>query len=155
MFGYGTKVVRLLWDIGFAFDPGRAQYNSTAVLKELARAAPPEAIKVLGIAEVDLFIPIFTHVYGEAQLGGKSCIVSTYRLCENTRLMSGREAFQMRVVKEAAHELGHTFRLYHCRDRACVMHYCHNVMDVDRKSDQLCRYCKTLLEDEKRSLAQE
>jgi archaemetzincin len=28
------------------------------------------------------------------------------------------------------------------------MHYCRNERDVDRKSDQLCRYCKVLLDDE-------
>jgi predicted Zn-dependent protease len=28
------------------------------------------------------------------------------------------------------------------------MHYCRNEEDVDRKSDQLCRYCQVMLEDE-------
>jgi archaemetzincin len=28
------------------------------------------------------------------------------------------------------------------------MHYCRSIKDVDRKSGQLCRYCKILLGDE-------
>jgi archaemetzincin len=28
------------------------------------------------------------------------------------------------------------------------MHYCRSLKDVDRKSDQFCRYCAVLLEDE-------
>ncbi|MBT8357335.1 MAG: archemetzincin, partial [Deltaproteobacteria bacterium] len=36
----------------------------------------------------------------------------------------------------------------HCKDNACIMHYCRSIKDVDRKSLQLCRYCKILLEDE-------
>lgn len=105
-------------------------------------------MKILGIVQDDLFIPILTHVYGEAQLGGRACMVSTYRLREGLSLAGSRDAYQQRVVKEAIHELGHTFNLRHCRDSACIMHYCHTVEDVDRKTDQLCRYCKILLKDE-------
>ncbi|MFC1817083.1 hypothetical protein ACFL0M_14365, partial [Thermodesulfobacteriota bacterium] len=107
-----------------------------------------QAIKVLAITTVDLFIPILTHVYGEAQLGGKACIVSTYRLKEGLSPLSFRETHQIRVVKEALHELGHTFKLHHCQDPACIMHYCRSVKDVDRKSDQMCRYCKVFIGDE-------
>ena len=45
-----------------------------------------------------------------------------------------------RVIKEAVHELGHTFDLRHCRDPQCLMHYCRAIEDVDRKSSDLCRY---------------
>ena len=63
-------------------------------------------------------------------------------------MVSSREACINRVVKESIHELGHTFSLRHCRDRECIMHYCRTIRDVDRKSDELCRYCRILLEDE-------
>jgi archaemetzincin len=53
-----------------------------------------------------------------------------------------------RIVKEAIHELGHTFNLRHCPEDTCIMHYCRNEEDVDRKSDEICRYCKVMLEDE-------
>jgi archaemetzincin len=148
IYGYPTEVVALLDDIDFAFQPGRNQYHSTPVLEQLALSAPADTIKVLALVEVDLFIPILTHVYGEAQLGGKACIVSTIRLNEGHSYLNTQEPFLSRIVKEAIHELGHTFNLRHCREHTCLMHYCRNEHDVDQKSDQLCRYCKVLLDDE-------
>ena len=148
IFGYRTEIMPLLQDVDFALDTGRNQYHSTPILEKLANKAPSQTIKVLAITEVDLFIPILTHVYGEAQLGGKASIISTYRLKENLPPIDTRQTFLRRVVKEAIHELGHTFKLRHCQDHTCIMHYCRSEKDVDRKSDQLCRYCNILLEDE-------
>ena len=148
IYGYPTEVLPLLNDLEFAFDPNRNQYHSTPILDQLALKAPKDAIKVLAITQVDLFIPILTHVYGEAQLGGKACIVSTIRLNEGHSSLNTQDPFFSRIVKEAIHELGHTFKLHHCREHTCLMHYCRNESDVDRKSDQLCRYCKIMLEDE-------
>lgn len=148
VFGHKSEAIPLLNSVDFAFDPVRRQYHSTPILEKLSALAPSQAMKILGIVQDDLFIPILTHVYGEAQLGGRACMVSTYRLREGLSPAGSRDAYQRRVVKEAIHELGHTFNLRHCRDSACIMHYCHTVEDVDRKTDQLCRYCKVLLEDE-------
>jgi archaemetzincin len=147
-FGYPTEIIELLKDIEFAYDPERNQYHSTSILEKLSALAPERALRILAITRVDLFIPILTHVYGEAQLGGKSCIISTCRLKEALNPATAEDAFRFRVFKEAFHELGHTFKLRHCKDTSCIMHYCRSIKDVDRKSDQLCRYCNILLEDE-------
>ena len=148
IFGYKTEVIPSMQDISFALDPQRRQYHSTPILKKLEEAAPVQAIKIIGITSVDLFIPILTHVYGEAQIGGAACIISTHRLAEGLSIAADKDTYYKRVAKEAVHELGHTFKLRHCKDNACIMHYCRSIKDVDRKSEQLCRYCKTLLEDE-------
>jgi len=148
VFGYDTSIRPLIEEKDLWLDPIRKQYHSTPILETLAIISPTEAIKVLAITKVDLFIPILTHVYGEAQLGGKACILSTYRFTEGLFLAVGTESFRYRIVKEAIHELGHTFNLRHCPDAVCVMHYCRSLKDVDRKSDQFCRYCAVLLEDE-------
>jgi len=153
VFGYDTSIRPLIEEKDLWLDPIRKQYHSTPILETLAIISPPEAIKVLAITKVDLFIPILTHVYGEAQLGGKACILSTYRFTEGLFLAVGTESFRYRIVKEAIHELGHTFNLRHCPDAVCVMHYCRSLKDVDRKSDQFCRYCAVLLEDEMKRLA--
>ena len=153
IFGCPTKERLLLQDIGFALDKGRNQYNSTLILEELASRAPASAIKVLAITDVDLFIPILTHVYGEAQLSGKACIISTCRLKEGLSPMDTQETFFARVFKEAIHELGHCFKLRHCQEASCIMHYCRSTEDVDRKSNALCRYCRVLVEDERKRLA--
>jgi archaemetzincin len=148
IFGLPIEQSHLLEAVSFAFDPNRRQYHSTPILDRLARLAPQHAVKVLGIVDVDLFIPILTHVYGEAQLGGKASIVSTFRLNEGRLALSMQEKFRQRLFKEAIHELGHTFNLRHCPDHTCIMHYCRSEADVDRKSDQLCRYCRIMLLDQ-------
>ena len=148
VFGFSTAIESVLQDLSFALDQNRNQYHSTMILKQLAANTPPAAVRLIAVAQVDLFIPILTHVYGEAQLGGTACIVSTYRLNEGRSGMNISPKYIDRIVKEAIHELGHTFNLRHCPDDICIMHYCRNEQDVDRKSDQLCRYCKIMLEDE-------
>lgn len=148
IYGCPTELLSLLQDADFAFDAGRNQYYSTMILEKLATKTPSRALKTLGITHVDLFIPILTHVYGEAQLGGNTCIISTCRLKENLPAINPQGVFLHRIVKEAIHELGHTFNLRHCPEHTCLMHYCRSERDVDRKSDDLCRHCKVLLEDE-------
>ena len=148
VFGFSTQTGPLLQEIAFAFDANRNQYQSTLILDQLASRIPENADKVLAVASVDLFIPILTHVYGEAQLGGKTCVVSTYRLNAGHLGVNIQQKYVERIKKEAIHELAHTFNLRHCPDHTCIMHYCRCEEDVDRKSDQLCRYCKIMLEDE-------
>jgi len=152
IFNYQTEVVPLLEDVLFAFDQQRNQFHSTTILEKLSAAAPAYAVKVLAITSVDLFIPILTHVYGEAQLGGKAGVISTYRLDEELSSLSGKQTLPVRAGKEAVHEMGHTFSLRHCKDNTCIMHYCRTIKDVDRKSEQLCRYCSVMLQDEKKRM---
>ena len=134
IFGFPTGTELLLDDIKFAHDEGRDQYHSTAILERLFEAAPVSAEKVLAVTKEDLFIPILTHVYGEAQLGGKSSIISTCRLNEALPPIRTGDLFLKRVLKEAVHELGHTFKLLHCKDKTCIMHYCRSIQDVDRRT---------------------
>lgn len=147
-FGCRTETLPLLPDVAFAYDVNRDQYHSTLILDKLAAVLPANYLKVIAVTEVDLFIPILTYVYGEAQLGGKTCIISSRRLREHLPAMDTEERFHNRLAKEAVHELGHTFQLRHCKDPSCIMHYCRSIQDVDRKIDSLCRYCKILLADD-------
>jgi archaemetzincin len=152
LFGYRTATHPVLSDILFAYDENRKQYYSTAILQKLADNAPENCFKIIGITSLDLFIPILTHVFGEAQLGGKACMISTYRLQDSMETESYAK-IQDRIVKEAIHELGHAFSLRHCDSSSCIMHYCRGIQDVDIKSDRFCRYCAIMLADELKSLA--
>lgn len=125
------------------FDPSRAQYYSTKLLSELLEANKNFTGKVLGITSVDLFIPVLTYVFGEAQLNGTVSLMSTYRLSETLYgLPENKELFIERSIKEAVHELGHTFGLLHCRDYNCAMHSSTSVEEVDVKGKTLCSNCR-------------
>lgn len=152
VFGYPVRICDLLNDIEFAYSPERNQYNSTAINDKLSETAPTDCLKVIAVCKKDLFIPILTYVFGEAQLNGRSCIVSIYRLKDTKAFLNPEGVFAERVIKEAVHELGHTFSLKHCPDNSCVMHYCRSLNDVDNKKVSMCRYCSVMLEDERKRL---
>lgn len=145
-FGFPSRVESVLNTIDFAFNEERNQYHSTEILKVLETKIPDDCVKIIAITKEDLFIPILTHVYGEAQLGGSACVVSIARLIEGSEADIGNLGCR-RIVKEAIHELGHTFDLRHCEDEICIMYYCRRLDYVDKKSNQFCRYCSIFLSD--------
>jgi archaemetzincin len=125
-----------------AFDGGRGQYNTRVLLARLREAAPPGASRVLGVTAVDLFVPVLTYVFGEAELDGPSAVVSAFRLDnELYGLPADPELLFARLVKEAVHELGHTYALLHCRRSSCVMNSSTYVEGIDLKSDRFCDSC--------------
>ena len=131
-----------LVDISFARDAGRGQYYSTAILQQLERVCDLDA-RVLGVTSCDLFVPILTFVFGEAQLNGNCATVSLARLREEAYGMPPREELlRERLLKQAVHELGHTFGLRHCADWQCVMTSSHAVERVDVKSVEFCGVCR-------------
>ena len=129
-----------------SYERNRNQYNSTWILREILRQTPDDAIKVVGIIDKDLCIPILTFVFGEAQLGGKASIVSIARLRQEFHGLSPDDGILFeRLVKEVLHELGHNFGLIHCSDRECIMYLSNTVRDVDRKKTTYCASCDTVL----------
>lgn len=129
-----------------AFDPVRGQYSSTKILRWVLQNAPADAIKIAAITDGDLFIPVLTFVFGEAQLGGKGAVVSTARLRQELNgIPSPPQLFRARLIKECVHELGHTFGLTHCLSSRCVMSRSNSVLDVDAKAGDLCRDCRSRL----------
>jgi archaemetzincin len=125
-----------------AFDSARGQYNSRLLLAQLLNQQPDGATRILGVAGVDLFIPVLTYVFGEAQLGGRAAVVSTYRLDNQIYgLPPDHDLLFQRLAKEAVHELGHTYNLVHCHRHPCVMLSSPYVGGIDLKSDQFCEDC--------------
>lgn len=129
---------------GDTLDPRRGQHSSGAILRWLAELHPGQ--RLLAVTDVDLFVPVLTFVFGEAQLGGHAAIVSTARLMAD----DGPSLLRARLAKEAVHELGHTFGLTHCPDHGCAMARSATLFDVDRKNPWLCPDCRSLLEDRER-----
>jgi archaemetzincin len=130
-------------DAEFAHDSARNQYYSTLILQRLIPIAPGDGTRLLAIAAVDLFVPVLTFVFGEAQLAGPCALVSLCRLREEFYGLPPRpEVLRERVLKEALHELGHTFGLRHCGDWTCAMASTHAIERLDIKRAELCARCR-------------
>ena len=144
--GLPVRLERLQPDLGRAQDRSRRQYNSTALLEQLIAMAGAAHEKRIAIVDVDLFIPVLSFVFGEAQLSGQAAVVSTYRL-DNVLYGLPRDdgLLAARLGKEIVHELGHTLGLYHCRQFECVMRSSTYVEEIDLKQDSLCPACRELL----------
>jgi archaemetzincin len=142
-FGIRAKCCTFPIDLPVAFDPARKQYSSSLILQQLIASAPGDACKILGITDVDLFIPILTYVFGEAQLDGIGAVVSLHRLKNQFYGMpEDNELMVERLLKEAVHELGHTFGLFHCAWFGCALNASTYVEDIDQKSCELCPDCR-------------
>jgi len=129
-------------DITSAWDAGRQQYWSTAILERLQDSSD-SGTRVLGITACDLFVPVLTFVFGEAQLDGYCAAVSVARLDEQFYGLPAREdLLRSRLVKTAVHELGHTFGLRHCPDWRCVMSSSYGVERLDVKGADFCPRCR-------------
>jgi archaemetzincin len=142
-FGFYSKVLNPEICLAKTLDLKRLQYNSSQILLQIIQSPPDDAAKVMGVVAVDLFIPILTFVFGEAQLRGIGSIVSMHRLNnkfyglpENSKLLLER------LMKEAVHELGHNFGLFHCTNQRCVMKSSTYVEDIDQKSLEMCARCR-------------
>lgn len=134
-------------DPQFAFDTFRNQYNSTNILAELLKRFSHHPGKVIGVTRHDLFVPVLTYVFGEAQLDGQAAIVSAHRLHESFYGMTPVPDLEhQRLLKEVIHELGHTFGLFHCHTMDCVMRSSTAVEEIDVKSERMCDECRMKIE---------
>jgi len=129
-----------------ALDETRRQYNAATLIQTI-EAIPFEGyFKVIALFDVDLFIPLFTHVFGEARQNGRVALVSLFRLQTH---MDGSsppaDRVLERVARIALHEMGHLLNLLHCDDERCLMHFCGDVDRLDQTTFNFCRHCRTAL----------
>ncbi len=130
-------------DIDFALDASRKQYHSTELLARLLMTNPEGVHKIVGITPYDLFVPVLTFVFGQAQLNNRAAVFSTFRLHnEFYGLPHSSEQLDSRCLKEALHEIGHTYGLRHCIERPCVMNSSTYVEDIDLKPADFCLTCR-------------
>ncbi len=117
-----------------AYNPHRRQYRADAFLDS---ARLERGDRVLAVTNSDLYSGRLNFVFGLAELPGKAAVISLCRL----RMDADQATFRDRAVKEAVHELGHTFGLQHCMNPECVMTFSNSLEDTDRKNREFCGLC--------------
>ena len=139
---FPVRMVDTILEPSPAFDSVRQQYNVAGLLEMLIHPPPHQHVKRIGLTHVDLFLPVFSHLFGYAQLGGPAGVVSTYRLRpESATEENGPSLLQERLLKEVLHEMGHTFGLVHCPAPWCLMKSSRFPEELDLKDSAFCEPC--------------
>jgi archaemetzincin len=129
-------------DPSAAYHAERQQFHSSEILQRMQPLAT-RSWRLLAIADVDLYIPILTYVFGEAQIAGPCAVVSAFRLRQEFYgLERDPDLLRERLLKECVHELGHTLDLRHCQDYRCAMASSHAVEWIDLRESTLCESCR-------------
>jgi len=147
---------RQLEDPIYAYHKHKKQYHSTKILKRIHKLRLAGYDRILGIADVDLYVPERTFVFGEAEIKKKVAVISLTRLRQEFYgLPENLTLFRKRIIIEAVHELGHTYGLRHCTNNKCVMFLSKILSDTDHKGAELCSNCAKIMEKRKDILKQE
>lgn len=129
-------------------DERRLQYDAGKLLQYLEDKPFDGCSKIIGVLEDDLFIPIFTHVFGEARQGGDHALVSLHRLFRDESGTACPEPLAYeRAAKVALHETCHLFDLLHCQDQDCLMHFSDDIPALDALPINFCPYCTQYIND--------
>jgi len=139
VFGQRTQIGNRLQLPRESWNQHRGQHLATMLLTLLPRLND----RVLGVVDVDICAPGLNFVFGEADITGKRALISLQRLRQEFYgLPRDKNLFRERALKEAVHELGHTYGLGHCPDSTCVMHFSNSLPDTDLKGWKFCPDCQ-------------
>jgi archaemetzincin len=129
-----------------AYDESRRQYVASLILKYLSKRIILDVRDecILAVVDADIYEEGLNFVFGLAQSKNRICIISLARLRnEFYGLKPDEKLFSQRALKEAAHELGHTWKVSdHCPNKRCVMHFSNSISDTDKKTADFCAACK-------------
>jgi archaemetzincin len=127
-----------------AFDRRRYQYNSTQILQKIDQYATTKNgyTIILGVGDADIYSTGLNYVFGEAYTPGMVALISLWRLKPSFYgADDDLSLYDLRIQKEAVHEVGHALGLAHCSHSYCVMHFSNSIFDTDKKQSLLCDQC--------------
>jgi archaemetzincin len=133
-----------------AYDNARRQYDAQKVLDGISQELVLTIIneRALIITDQDLYVPGVDFVFGLADVKKGVCIVSLARL-RNEFYGQKPDAglLAARTLKEAARELGRSWKLSDCPSKKCVMHPSSSPADIDKERESFCYKCGIALEN--------
>lgn len=142
IFGQKTRIADEIQMPKESWHTDRGQYLASSILAVLPSLSL-SVDRVLGIVDVDLFAQGLNFVFGQADVTGQRAVISLHRLRQEFYgLPYDEDIFRQRALKEAVHELGHTYGLGHCPNPACVMHFSNTLSDTDLKGWKFCPVCQ-------------
>ena len=125
----------------YAFNRDRGQYHCNAIMRRLVTLLEPGQSMVLGVTDVDLFVPDSPFVLGEADRESRSAVMSLFRLRQGVE----PDVFRRRAQVSAVHQAGHLLGLSYCEDTRCVMYFAQAPQECDRQQMSLCNNCRNEL----------
>ena len=143
--GVSCKVAQKIENPRYAFNESRGQYNSKLILERLQRYCSKDTLRLIGVTQVDLYVPILKYVFGLSQMEGRCAVISIHRLRpEFYDQPPDPDVLITRMEKTAMHEVGHSLGLTHCREKRCVMYSSTRIKDTDFKNLDFCPTCLEL-----------
>lgn len=136
------------------YNTKKFQYKASKILNRLKKYTEQKHLfRILGVLEEDIYSKNLNFNFGLAKKPKKKylkyptgALISILRLQEKFyRRPENRKLFNFRVLKEALHELGHTFGLEHCNN-FCVMRFSKHLSATDGKPSKFCALCYSELE---------
>ena len=124
----------------------RSRYRADKLLNHLDKLADTRFKIVIGVTAKDISTTKGEHedwgIFGLGEIGGTSCVISTFRLGAR-----GAEEAQLkeRLWKVVVHEVGHVMGLQHCPHPGCVMQDAESsIATVDGETGKFCDDCKAV-----------
>ncbi len=124
----------------YAFNKDRKQYYCDAIMRRLVPLRSGQNL-LLGVTDVDLFVPDSPFVFGEADRESKVAVVSAHRLREGGESELLKRRLQLETLRLSGHLIGLSF----CEEPKCIMYLSATLADIDRKNLNLCNVCRNEL----------
>ena len=125
------------------YHPEKRKYNADRIIEAMNEyLLNYDFFRVLGILNEDIYSRTYNFIFGCADgIISKTALISVIRLNESFYSRTeDNSLFKKRILKEAIHELGHTFGLFHCQNH-CVMQFSNSLMEADNKPIRFCNNC--------------
>jgi len=154
-FGLSVKINPISMNIKREeFNSRREQYNGSLILQRFSKFTDNlKSFRDLGVIEEDLYTYNLNFIFGLARIPQNKFQFSGIALIAIKRLReefydkpSNENLLFDRILKEALHELGHTFGLEHCLNY-CVMRFSNSLSETDGKPQKFCNSCRKQVSD--------